>query len=114
MEEAERLCDRIAIIDHGRIIALGTKEELVHNAFASRSEVIARFGNSGERVLAWVKERSGVFENGTARFTIEHATEIAALLDAAARAGHDLVDVSLRKPNLESVFLHWTGRELRD
>jgi ABC-2 type transport system ATP-binding protein len=114
MEEAERLCDRIAIIDHGRIITLGTKEELVHNAFASRSEVIARFGNSGEPVLAWVKQRGGVFENGTARFTIEHATDIAALLDAAARAGHDLVDVSLRKPNLESVFLHWTGRELRD
>ena len=114
MEEAERLCDRVAIIDHGRIIALGTKEELVRNAFAGRSEVIARFGTSDARVLAWVKVRGGVFENGTARFTIEHATEIAALLDGAARAGHDLVDVSLRKPNLESVFLHWTGRELRD
>jgi ABC-2 type transport system ATP-binding protein len=114
MEEAERLCDRIAIIDHGRIIAMGTKEELVHNAFASRSEVIARFGNSDERVLVWVRERGGLFDNGTARFTIEHATEIAGLLDAAAKAGHELVDVSLRKPNLESVFLHWTGRELRD
>jgi ABC-2 type transport system ATP-binding protein len=65
-------------------------------------------------VLAWVRERGGVFENGTARFTIEHPSEIAALLDDAARAGHDLVDISLRKPNLESVFLHWTGRELRD
>jgi ABC-2 type transport system ATP-binding protein len=114
MEEAERLCDRIAIIDHGQIIALGTKEELVRNAFASRSEVIARFGNSGEGVLGWVKGRGGVFDNGTARFTIEGATEIAGLLDAAVRAGHELVDVSLRKPNLESVFLHWTGRELRD
>ena len=48
------------------------------------------------------------------RFTIEHVTEIAVLLEAAAAAGHELVDVSLRKPNLESVFLHWTGRELRD
>ena len=114
MEEAERLCDRIAIIDHGRIIALGTKEELVQNAFASRSEVIARFGDSDGRVLTWVKERGGVFDSGTARFTVEHATEIAGLLDAAAKAGHELVDVSLRKPNLESVFLHWTGRELRD
>jgi ABC-2 type transport system ATP-binding protein len=114
MEEAERLCDRIAIIDHGQIIALGTKEELVRNAFASRSEVIARFGNSGEGVLAWVKGRGGAFDNGTARFTIEGATEIAGLLDAAVTAGHELVDVSLRKPNLESVFLHWTGRELRD
>src|SRR5208282_2992029 len=47
MEEAERLCDRIAIVDHGRIVALGTKDELVRNAFASRSEVIARFREPG-------------------------------------------------------------------
>jgi ABC-2 type transport system ATP-binding protein len=114
MEEAERLCDRIAIIEHGCIIASGTKEELVHDAFASRSEVFARFGNPNDGVVAWVKERGGVFENGTARFTIDRATEIAGLLEAAAHAGHELVDVSLRKPNLESVFLHWTGRELRD
>jgi len=114
MEEAERLCDRIAIIDHGRIIALGTKEELVHNAFASRSEVVARFGNANEDVAAWVQQRGGRYDNGTAQFTIEHATEIAGLLDAAARERYELADVSLRKPNLESVFLHLTGRELRD
>ena len=114
MEEAERLCDRIAIIDHGRIIALGTTAELVHNAFASRSEVVARFGNASEDVAAWVEQRGGRYDDGTAQFTIEHATEIAGLLDAAAREGYDLVDVSLRKPNLESVFLQLTGRELRD
>jgi ABC-2 type transport system ATP-binding protein len=114
MEEAERLCDRVAIIDHGRIVALGTKDELVHNAFASRSEVLARFENMNDRVAAWVKQRGGLFDNGLARFSVEHATDIAGLLDAAAKAGHELADVSLRKPNLESVFLHWTGRELRD
>ena len=48
MEEAERLCDRIAIIDHGRIIAAGTKEELVRNAFATRSQVLARFAGPTE------------------------------------------------------------------
>ena len=67
-----------------------------------------------DSVAAWVKERGGVLENGMARFTIEHATEIAGLLEAAAKAGHELADISLRKPNLESVFLHLTGRELRD
>ncbi|MGO9862622.1 MAG: ABC transporter ATP-binding protein [Terriglobales bacterium] len=114
MEEAERLCDRIAIIDHGRIIALGSKDELVRNAFASRSEVLARFAKADDAVAIWVKERGGVLESGIARFTVVHATEIAELLDAATKAGHELADISLRKPNLESVFLHLTGRELRD
>ena len=50
-----------------------------------------------------------------AEFTIgRRPTEIAALLDAASEAGLELVDLSLRRPNLESVFLHLTGRELRD
>ena len=44
MEEAERLCDRIAIVDHGKIIALGSRDELVRNAFGTRSQVLAHFG----------------------------------------------------------------------
>ena len=114
MEEAERLCDRIAIVDHGRVIALGTKEALVQNAFGPRSEVVARFAGPPERIAGWVGQRGGRCVDGAAQFTIEHPTEIAGLLDAAASSGLELIDVSLRKPNLESVFLQLTGRELRD
>jgi ABC-2 type transport system ATP-binding protein len=118
MEEAERLCDRIAIIDHGKIIAAGTKEALVHDAFGTRSQVLARFAGApdaiGAKVAAWAARHGGRMKGETAEFTIEQATEIAPLLDDAARAGLELDDVSLRRPNLESVFLHLTGRELRD
>jgi ABC-2 type transport system ATP-binding protein len=114
MEEAERLCDRIAIIDHGRIIAFGTNEQLVHNAFASRSQVTARFVGTSLDIVAWVERRGGHVAEGTAHFTIENSTEIAGLLEDAEKDGLELADVSLRRPNLESVFLHLTGRELRD
>ncbi|MGC2248706.1 MAG: ABC transporter ATP-binding protein [Terriglobales bacterium] len=114
MEEAERLCDRVAIVDHGKTIALGTYAELVHNAFGSRSQVIARFATADGRVAEWVAARGGHGVDGSAEFTIEHPSEVAVLLDDAAKAGFELLDLALRKPNLESVFLHLTGRELRD
>jgi ABC-2 type transport system ATP-binding protein len=114
MEEAERLCDRIAIVDHGRIIALGTHADLVRNAFGSRSQVVVRFAGAQDRIANWVAERGGQILEGAAQFTIEHPTEIGGLLEASETAGFELLDVALRKPNLESVFLRLTGRELRD
>jgi ABC-2 type transport system ATP-binding protein len=114
MEEAERLCDRIAIVDHGRIIALDTKEALIHNSFSSRSQVVARLDGPAGRVSAWAAQRGGRLVDSTAEFTIERPTEITGLLEGAAAAGLELVDLSLRRPNLETVFLHLTGRELRD
>ena len=114
MEEAERLCDRVAIIDYGRIIAEGAYEELVHGAFASRSQVLAHFAGPPEVIEAWVEKHAGRLLDGVAEFTIEDSTLIASLLDDAARSGLKLLDVTLRRPNLESVFLHLTGRELRD
>ena len=114
MEEAERLCDLVAIIDHGKVIAQGTNAELVQTTFGSRSQVRARFARTDERTVAWVAEHGGHMAEGVAEFTVEHPTEIGGLLEASAKAGLELIDVSLRRPNLESVFLHLTGRELRD
>jgi len=114
MEEAERLCDRIAIVDHGRIIAMGSNEELVQRTFGSRSEVLARFQGAPELSAAWVERRGGRRVGDAAQFTIEHPTEVAVLLDDSARAGLVLIDVSVRRPTLESVFLQLTGRELRE
>jgi ABC-2 type transport system ATP-binding protein len=114
MEEAERLCDRIAIVDHGRIIALDTRERLIRASFGERSQVMARFAGAADEVSAWVAARGGRMNDGTAEFSVDHATEIAVLLEGASGAGLELVDVSLRRPNLESVFLHLTGRELRE
>lgn len=114
MEEAERLCDRIAIVDHGRIIASGTNQELVEKTFATRSQVLARFTNHDGAVRAWVEQRGGRLVDATAEFSVERPTEIAGILDDAVRAGFEVIDVSLRRPNLESVFLHLTGRALRE
>src|SRR6185437_5778016 len=111
MEEAERLCDRIAIIDHGRIIAEGSNEELVRSAFGTRSEVTARFTGTQDAIAAWVEQRGGRLSEGTAQFTVTRPAEIAPLLDEASTRGIGIEDVSLRRPNLESVFLHLTGRE---
>jgi ABC-2 type transport system ATP-binding protein len=113
MEEAERLCDFIAIMDHGRVIAEGTREELVAQSFGGRSEVIMRFASRVQNGAEWAASQGGTVEEGVAHFSVEQPTAIAPLLDAAARDGLEVVDVTLRRPNLESVFLHLTGRDLR-
>jgi linearmycin/streptolysin S transport system ATP-binding protein len=113
MEEAERLCDTIAIIDHGRVIAHGAKEELLEQSFGRRSDVLMRFASSVENAGTWAAARGGTIDDGVAHFAVAQPTEIAALLDAAARDGLEVIDVVLRRPNLESVFLQLTGRDLR-
>src|ERR1700723_3023603 len=114
MEEAERLCDRIAIIDHGKIIAEGTNEELVERTFGRRSQVLARFAGETKAIEVGAARHGGRGKAETAAFTIEQPGEIAPVLDDATKAGLELEDLTLRRPNLESVFLHLTGRELRD
>jgi ABC-2 type transport system ATP-binding protein len=116
MEEAERLCDTIAIVDHGSVIAHGAKDELVKQSFGSRSDVLMRFASTVESAAAWAAAHGGVLQDGAegvAHFAVAQPTDIAALLDAAARDGLEVIDVILRRPNLESVFLQLTGKDLR-
>jgi ABC-2 type transport system ATP-binding protein len=72
-----------------------------------------RIAGGEDQIAAWVQQHGGQYVDESARFTVDHPTEITGLLDAVASSGLELVDVSLRRPNLESVFLHLTGRELR-
>ena len=113
MEEAERLCDTIAIMDHGRIIARGTKDELVAQSFGGRSDVLMQFAASAQNVADWAVAHGGEVTGGIARFSVDQPIAIASLLDAAARNGLEVSDVTLHRPNLESVFLQLTGRDLR-
>jgi ABC-2 type transport system ATP-binding protein len=114
MEEAERLADRIAIVDHGRIIALDTHQALIQNCFTASAQVVARFRDQSPALSVWTSTHGGKLNDSNAEFAIDHPTDLARLLDSAAAAGLDLEDLALRRPNLESVFLHLTGRELRD
>ncbi|MGC2637160.1 MAG: ABC transporter ATP-binding protein [Acidobacteriaceae bacterium] len=113
MEEAERLCDSIAIIDHGRIIALGSKEALVIQAFGTRSSVVMHVGPTTTDLAAWAAALGGTATDNSVLVSVEKPAEIAALLEAAARDRLEILDVTLQRPNLESVFLHLTGKELR-
>ena len=113
MEEAERLCDTIAIVDHGHVIAQGPQAELVAESFGSRNDVLMRFASTVENAASWAAARGGTLEDGAAHFAVEKPTDIGPLLDAAIGDGLEVIDVVLRRPNLESVFLQLTGRDLR-
>jgi ABC-2 type transport system ATP-binding protein len=118
MEEAERLCDRIGIIDAGEIRAEGTQRELVE-LIGQRDTVRLTVAGDARAAVAAVQVLDGVASAGAKDGVIEILVEDARgvlprLLDAVERAGVQVKGVDLVRPDLEAVFLHLTGRALRD
>jgi ABC-2 type transport system ATP-binding protein len=116
MEEAQRLCDRVAIIDHGQLIAIGTVAELIANAFGTKQQVEVRFLRPPSSALEeWIARRGGTSSEASATFAIEDAAkQVPELLTGLAAQGAAVGELSVKSPTLESVFLKITGRELRD
>jgi len=116
MEEVERLCDRIAIIDHGRIIASGTRQELVSQTVGERQMLQMDCGAPlppplQERLAPW----SAMVEGQCVRVAVEKpADDMRALLDLFHAHQVPVRNLNLSSPTLESVFLHLTGKELRE
>jgi ABC-2 type transport system ATP-binding protein len=117
MDEAEQLCDRIAIIDHGRIIADGTPASLVEGLGGDVVEV--RGLEDLQRAQQAIKEQSFVKSvsagGGALRLTVSHAEEaIPKILRRLEEEGLSIESVNLKRPNLEDVFIELTGRGLRE
>ena len=106
MEEAERLCDEVAIVDHGRIIAQGAPAALVREHFpAAVVRLPAAAWPDAMPLPEGAARRDGVIEL--------FADEVGPVLDRVARAGADLKHLRVTTPNLEDLFLRLTGHALR-
>ena len=118
MEEAERLCDRVGIIDHGKIVAEGTRRELVERV-GQHDRVRLKATGHLEAAAEAARGVDGVLEVGVREEGLDLIAERAAdsLADVLAKvtgAGAAVSSVDVDEPNLEAVFLHLTGRALRD
>jgi len=116
MEEAEELCDRVAIMDHGRILEMGSIHDLIGRRFRERAvrfDSVAVLSDDRLAGLAGVR-RTAHEDHETILYTEDVAATIAALLASAAQAGVEPHDLAVRKATLEDVFLDLTGHALRD
>ncbi len=120
MDEADRLCDRLAIIDHGKIVALGTPRQLKSSVPGQGVVLVQFFSRTDEEMMASLRLLANVSEAG---LEDEHTVKLVlstdevpldGILEAARGRGNKVKSVSVQEPTLEDVFLHYTGRALRD
>jgi ABC-2 type transport system ATP-binding protein len=119
MEEADQLCERLAIIDHGRILAEDTPAAL-KRTLGDRSEIRLALAGDGQGAAARVKEAlaSGDAEvvalDGTVRCFVRDAGSVLPTVVAEASRAGTVTNVTVEEPTLESVFIRLTGRDLRE
>jgi ABC-2 type transport system ATP-binding protein len=116
MEEAEQLCDRVAIMDHGQILELGSVPDLIGRHFAERTVRFETRPEMTEERLSGVRGVRRVAREGneTIVYTVDVARTVGALLQLGEELGLEGLDLAVRRPTLEDVFLELTGRALRD
>ena len=119
MEEADGLCQRLAIVDHGKVIALGTPQELkqsIPGGFVVRIHLT----DTPATLIDTIRELDGVSEVRTPSqdqldiYADRGGTLVPAVVAAASNAGATIRDLHIAEPSLENLFLHHTGRSLRE
>jgi ABC-2 type transport system ATP-binding protein len=117
LEEADMLCDRVAIIDHGKIIAIGTPNELKESLGGDIMALSIKDSNSdiSEVIRKVPKVKEVKKQDGVYRIKVEDGEETAPIiLDAIRTEGHTVTRLSLTKPTLDEVYLEYTGRSIRE
>ncbi|MGI6528117.1 MAG: ABC transporter ATP-binding protein [Clostridia bacterium] len=119
MEEVEELCSRIAIIDYGKVIALGTKQEL-KSIVKHKNEVWVTVKNNIDKIVQEeLKEIPGVtdveiYENTVMVYSMHESENLESIIAYFTSKGLGILQIESKVPDLETVFLTLTGRKLRD
>jgi ABC-2 type transport system ATP-binding protein len=119
MEEADRLCERVAIMDHGKILALDTPAALKQSIGADTVVTVKASGDTSRLAELLTRDVAGVtrtrqVEGGLQLHVQGSERLVPRIVMSAERGGFELFDVSVSEPSLETVFINLTGKELRD
>ena len=119
MEEADKLCDRVAIMDHGRILALDTPAALKRSVGADTIVTVKAGGDTARLAEAFEAQLEGLTRTRALPDGVELQIRgsdrlVPRIVEAAENAGFSLADLSVAEPTLETVFIGLTGKELRD
>ena len=119
MEEADRLCNRVAIMDHGRILALDTPAGLKRSVGADTIVTVKTSGDPASLAEHLSNDvgsvaRTRLIEGGVELHVTGAERIVPRVVNAAESGGFDLIDLAVAEPTLETVFINLTGKELRE